>query len=212
MRNFDRSQRLIRYRRSDRTTWPGMAFILESLLLLLFVSASLAVLMALFVQSNLLGEENIHRSEAIVAASNVAEMFAQDPASVASAFEQDGYDVTCETESEETDAGMLTLAHITVSLDDKVLYTLTTAAYQSNHISKGSVEAVEVAGSNPVGAVEASANQGQAVSADSDMLLEDNASQSSSRDANASAEAGASGEAIASEGELATGLVEEVIE
>lgn len=200
MRNFDRSQRLIRYRRSDRTTWPGMAFILESLLLLLFVSASLAVLMALFVQSNLLGEENIHRSEAIVAASNVAEMFAQDPTSVASAFEQDGYDVTCETESEDTDAGMLTLAHITVSLDDKVLYTLTTAAYQSNHISKGSVEAVEVAGSNPVGAVEAFANQGQAVSADSDTLLEDNASQPTS------------GEADVSEGELATGLVEEVIE
>lgn len=146
MRSFDRSQRLIRYRSSDRTTWPGMAFILESLLLLLFVSASLAVLMSLFVQANLLGEENVHRSEAIVVASNVAELFAQDPTSVAPTFEQGGYHVTCETHSESTEAGTFTLAHIGVSLDDNLLYELSTGAYQSDHSSRGAVEVVEVQG------------------------------------------------------------------
>lgn len=140
MRHFDRSQRLIRYRRSDRSTWPGMAFILESLLLLLFVSASLAVLMSLFVQANLLGEENAQRSEAIIVATNVAEAFAQDPVSVESAFEQDGYQVTCQMEPRTSDAGTLTLAHIAVAFEDNVLYELTTAAYESKHEAKGTVE------------------------------------------------------------------------
>lgn len=154
MRNFDRSQRLIRYRRSDRATWPGMAFILESLLLLLFVSASLAVLMSLFVQASLWGEENVQRSKAIIVASNTAEAFAQDPTSVASAFEQDGFQVTCEMTPKDSDAGTLTTAHIAVSEDDTVLYELTTASYQSNHAGDGAVAVV------PVSAAAAGADAG----------------------------------------------------
>ena len=144
MRSFDRSQRLIRYRRSDRTTWPGIAFILESLLLLLFVSASLAVLMSLFVQADLLGEENVRRSEAIIVATNVAETFAQDPSSVESAFEQDGYQVTCDVSPQDNEAGTLSLAHIAVSFEDTVLYELTTANYQSKHVETGHVAEAEV--------------------------------------------------------------------
>lgn len=143
MRSFDRSQRLIRYRRSDRSTWPGIAFILESLLLLLFVSASLAVLMSLFVQADLLGEENVRRSEAIIVATNAAEAFAQDPSSVESAFDQDGYHVICDVSSQDTDAGTLSLAHIAVSFEDTVLYELTTANYQSKHVASGQVEKVD---------------------------------------------------------------------
>lgn len=148
MRNFDRSQRLIRYRSSDRSAWPGMAFILESLLLLLFVSASLAVLMSLFVQSQLLGEENVRRSEAIIVATNAAETFAADPTSLAPAFEQDGYQVSCEVEPQDTEAGTLMVAKIAVSFEDAVLYELTTAGYQSNHAGEGHVDAIASEGSS----------------------------------------------------------------
>lgn len=75
--------------RKERAVWPGAAFIVEALLLLMFLTASLAVLMNLNAEADRIGTESADKMDAIVLASNVAEEFAADPAAVEAAYEAD---------------------------------------------------------------------------------------------------------------------------
>lgn len=73
---------LSRLRRSsvhDRRPWHGAAFIMESLVLLVFLMASLAVLMQVMGNAHERGIEADKLSNAIILASNDAETFAADP-------------------------------------------------------------------------------------------------------------------------------------
>lgn len=65
--------------RADRAVWPGAAFIVEALLLLVFLTGSLAVLMQLNADADRTRKESASLMDAIVLASNSAEQFASDP-------------------------------------------------------------------------------------------------------------------------------------
>ena len=62
--------------RKERAVWPGAAFIVEALLLLVFLTGSLAVLMNLNAEADRIGRESADLMDGLVLASNVAEEFA----------------------------------------------------------------------------------------------------------------------------------------
>lgn len=75
--------------RAERRVWPGAAFIVEALLLLVFLTGSLAVLMELNAAADAAGRKSADLMDAIVLASNAAEEFAADPAAFQEAYEAD---------------------------------------------------------------------------------------------------------------------------
>lgn len=75
--------------RRERAVWPGAAFIVEALLLLVFLAGSLAVLMDLNADAKQLGDESDKLLSAITVASNCAEEFAADPVGYQAAYEAD---------------------------------------------------------------------------------------------------------------------------
>lgn len=139
----------------DRSSWHGAAFVFETMLLVAFIAASLAVLAAVFSGAQMRGIEAIRLTDAVTlaasGASNGAEDFAADPEaayaegasttyyavaagsvsacdpSVANACE-----VTRVVERRDTAAGALYDATITVTRDGEVLYELETSAYVSD--------------------------------------------------------------------------------
>lgn len=73
--------------RKERAVWPGAAFIVEALLLLVFLTGSLAVLMNLNAEADRIGRESADLMDGLVLASNVAEEFAADPIAFKEAYE-----------------------------------------------------------------------------------------------------------------------------
>lgn len=65
--------------RAERSVWPGAAFIVEALLLLVFLAGSLAVLMELNADADAAGQQSADLMEAMTLASNAAEEFAANP-------------------------------------------------------------------------------------------------------------------------------------
>lgn len=128
-------QRLERYHqyvgraRSERAVWPGAAFIVEALLLLVFLAGSLAVLMSLNADAERTGRESANLMNAIVLASNSAEQFAADPQAVvgaqsldagetdANVVYQDNLLLIREVGAETTEGG--TLFHATITVWDQ---------------------------------------------------------------------------------------------
>lgn len=124
---------------SDRSVWPGAAFVMEALILLLFLATCLAVFMRLFADSNETGVENLRMEEAIVLATNEAERFAANPEGAAAdpgavggvAAAEGTLSVSCNVTPEATAAGTLYRAEIVVSDGDGEVYRLVTARYVS---------------------------------------------------------------------------------
>ncbi|NHM16324.1 hypothetical protein GMI69_06585 [Eggerthellaceae bacterium zg-887] len=135
-RNSEQGQRLVTRRASDRTTWPGAAFVLEALLLLLFVTAALAVLLQLFAWAQLRGNDAAYLTEAVTIATNAAERFAQNPTAVQETSKEGAYDVTYQITPEKNAAGTLYSAHISVARDGGIIYELDTANYVSDKDAK----------------------------------------------------------------------------
>ena len=65
--------------RVERSVWPGAAFVVEALLLLVFLAGSLAVLMELNADADAAGQQSADLMEAMTLASNAAEEFAANP-------------------------------------------------------------------------------------------------------------------------------------
>ena len=65
--------------RAERSVWPGAAFIVEALLLLVFLVGSLAVLMELNADADAAGQQSADLMAAMTMASNAAEEFAANP-------------------------------------------------------------------------------------------------------------------------------------
>lgn len=112
--------------RAERRVWPGAAFIVEALLLLVFLAGSLAVLMNLNAEADAAGTQSADLLGAMTLASNVAEEFAADPEALEAAWDADPTDdrwlsqplgsiqsgeealvASCEFTVEETAAGTL---------------------------------------------------------------------------------------------------------
>ncbi|MEG1405491.1 MAG: hypothetical protein RSC34_02635 [Alistipes sp.] len=123
-----------------------MAFLLEALMLLLFVTISLAILMQLFGASHIRSTEADELSYALVLATNDAESFAADPVAPAQPtfFEplnrrlvavetptDDTYEITRNVRTEAREGGALYRAEIQVIRHETVLYHLDTAHYIS---------------------------------------------------------------------------------
>lgn len=138
----------------ERSSWHGAAFVLEVMLLVAFVAASLAVLAAVFSGAQMRGIEAIRLTDAVTlaasGASNGAEDFAADPEAAYAEGTSTTYyavaagsvapcdpsaanacEVTRVVDRNATQAGALYDATITVTRDGEVLYELKTSAYVS---------------------------------------------------------------------------------
>ena len=112
--------RLRRGNDHDRRPWHGAAFIVEALVLLVFLIASLAVIMQVIAGAHERSIEADRLSNAIILASNDAEAFAADPTSGNTGGEYVLVD------------GQLYTAHIYVSCGGEATYQIDTARYVSN--------------------------------------------------------------------------------
>ena len=124
--------------RKERAVWPGAAFIVEALLLLVFLTGSLAVLMNLNAEADRIGRESADLMDGLVLASNVAEEFAADPAgSQGLAIEDGGLVATVQVGEEAHESGSLLNATVTVVDEEgggsieagEEIYRLDTARY-----------------------------------------------------------------------------------
>lgn len=112
--------------RKERAVWPGAAFIVEALLLLVFLAGSLAILMNLNAAADTAGARSADLMGAMTLASNVAEEFAADPEALEAAWDADPMDdrwlsqpsrevesgsdllaAECAFRTEDTDAGAM---------------------------------------------------------------------------------------------------------
>jgi len=128
--------------RPGRPLWSGTAFLVEALLLLVFLAASLAVFAQLFAAAAGKTAESDQLARAVAAADNVAEQFAANPHAVSTVNEIDDLVVVCDVADEPRDGGVLHKATITVyersaaeatgsvSTGDSV-FSVSTARYES---------------------------------------------------------------------------------
>ena len=100
--------------RASRPAWANVAFIVEAMVLLVFLIASLAVFMQLFSAALERSEEGGTMTGAVAAASTTAERFAADPQGVPAVAEFDDLVVTCDVTPEARDRGTLYHANIAV--------------------------------------------------------------------------------------------------
>ena len=99
--------------RKERAVWPGAAFIVEALLLLVFLTGSLAVLMNLNAEADRIGRESADLMDGLVLASNVADRWLSQPAHEV----ENGSDLLsaeCTFRTEDTDAG--TMHYLTIEV------------------------------------------------------------------------------------------------
>lgn len=83
-------------RDGGRASWHGTALLVEALVLLAFLVASLALFMQVFAQARGMGADGSELAQAVAMASNLAEEFAADPATEPEPLERDGLTASCE--------------------------------------------------------------------------------------------------------------------
>ena len=82
-------------RDGGRASWHGTALLVEALVLLAFLVASLALFMQAFAQARGMGADGSELAQAVAMASNLAEEFAADPAAEPEPLERDGLTASC---------------------------------------------------------------------------------------------------------------------
>lgn len=172
-----------------RASWHGTALLVEALVLLAFLVASLALFMQVFAQTRGMGAEGSELAQAVAMASDLAEEFAADPAVEPDPLERDGLTASCavatvaaddaggadgQTDPDADDApsgvssgaaGTLYRATILVTDGDgDEVYRLVTERYASGDGAEGADDGalVEAAGNGGASAGTASAADGSA--------------------------------------------------
>lgn len=120
-----------------KATWTGTAFMVEALVLLFFLVASLAVFTQLFAYSANEAKQAGRLTQATAIAENAAEEFSVNPTAVAqgkpvgqaAAQGADGFTVSCDVSAETQAAGTFYTAHISVSDNEGEAYALDAARY-----------------------------------------------------------------------------------
>lgn len=102
----------------SRPRWAGAAFLVEAMLLLVFLIASFAVFTQLFAAAADRANRSEALTEAVVAASTVAERFAADPAAVQRETREGNMVVICDQAVEPRTAGNVVHATILVYAAD----------------------------------------------------------------------------------------------
>lgn len=129
-------------RHISANSWHGTAFLVEALLLLAVLTGCIAVFMQLYADASQISTQDAYLSRAVQLASNEAERFAADPAAGDTSHDDlaDGgysFRTKCSVTANETEAGTLYVANITVTrLDENNAevepdYSLTTSRYVS---------------------------------------------------------------------------------
>lgn len=129
-------------------TWHGMAYLIESILLLAFIVAAITVFFELFSYSENIATNNNTLSDAVVYATNTAEMFAASPELMKDyGTERDDYHITCNVTEREAAAGTLydAVIEVTSVSSGEVLYTLNTTNYVSSNGASDEAADVEIA-------------------------------------------------------------------
>lgn len=122
-------------RNKRRSNWSSTAFLVESLVLLFFLIACLAVFTQMFAHSWQASSDASRLSAACVVAQNAAEDFEANPQGVQNgAFDVNDADgasfhVSRTVESETTAAGTMYTVHIAVSDDTGEVYSLEAQRY-----------------------------------------------------------------------------------
>lgn len=134
-------------RRGSPATWHGTAFVVEALVLLVFLAFALATFMQLFGAAHERGVEERQLTQAVLLATNDAERFAAAPldGSGRAAYGANGsaldsgeaaeagtFVVTREVTPVDREGGTLYRATITVKCDGETVYELETARYVSD--------------------------------------------------------------------------------
>lgn len=132
-----------------RTRWSGAAFLVEAMLLLVFVAASLALFVQLFAASADRAAASRELTDAIAVATATAERFCADPVGVEGEFTEGDMLVVCRVEPQKRTYGTMYYATISVYPADSApakaqpasdeqpaptaepVYTVQTAKYES---------------------------------------------------------------------------------
>ena len=107
----------------------SLAFIVEALVLLVFLIASLAVIMQVFAASANKATESRQLEQAVILASNAAERFSADPTGIEETTMVDGLALTCKVSETALAQGTRYEASITVFSENGEIYRLNTARY-----------------------------------------------------------------------------------
>ena len=126
-------------RKAEAAPWGAAAFLVESMLLLVFLAVAMAVFVQVFGLSIARASEGEDLSRAIEVASTTAERFAADPAKAEGTTEVDGMHVVCDVDEERRGHGTMYRAEIAVyDLEDAAkeggfgpVYTVSTSKYVS---------------------------------------------------------------------------------
>lgn len=97
-----------------RPRWSGAAFLVEAMLLLVFIMASLAVFTQLFAASAERANESRSLTDAVAVATATAEHFCADPLGVESEFIEGDQRVICQVTPERRAGGVIYYATISV--------------------------------------------------------------------------------------------------
>lgn len=114
-------------------TWGTAAFLVESMLLLVFLAVAMAMFLQLFGLALARAGEGEDLSRAAAVASSAAERFAADPSQSEGSYEDDGMIVRCEVNEEAEDSGVLYTAVIRVydAEASEPCYAISTTRYVS---------------------------------------------------------------------------------
>ena len=123
--NFDSQIRAARKTQRE----SSLAFIVEALVLLLFLIGSLAIITQLFSLSANKATQSKHLEQGVIVASNVAERFSANPKGVEEMTNERGLAVSCSVTEENLAYGTRYDALITVFDDNGEVYRLTTSRY-----------------------------------------------------------------------------------
>lgn len=116
-------------RELQRTNKRGRAFIVESLVLFVFLVATLIIVSMLFFASVSMSAEAQNLERATIIASNTAERFSADPTRSDLDSSEYGLDVSCAVNTQTVGDGTLYLAHIMVLNGDELIYSVDTSRF-----------------------------------------------------------------------------------
>lgn len=116
----------------QQLSWPGLAVLIEAMVLMAVLMGSLAIIMQLFSSATIRAQQGQRLAAAVAYATSTAESFASDPSAADGTTIQDGLLVTCQVSDEQTAGGTLYHATITV-LEQRTaepVYELVTSRYE----------------------------------------------------------------------------------
>lgn len=122
----------------EKSAWSSTAFMVEVLVLLFFLIASMAIFTQLFASSVTTSTDANRLSQATVIAQNAAEEFSANPSAVTAGKQvgtgvaakgADDMSVTCNVTTQKTKAGTRYAAHISVLDEGDVVYELDATRY-----------------------------------------------------------------------------------